>query len=246
MALPTTAPDLAELARRIQPVTLAREQTLPVAAPLRDLLPWGGLQRGATVAVTGAGARSLLLALVGEATATGSWVAAVGLDDLGLVAAHELGVRLERLVVVDRPEPAAWAGVVAALVGAFDVVLVAPGRVRAADARRLSARLRERGTVTVQLGDDGLDADVRLDVRPAAWDGLGDGHGTLRACRVAVRVDGRRRSARRRDVELWLPGPDGTIATVADRPSAPISPESSASPCSPSGPTRRSHLTSVA
>lgn len=215
MAPPSSVAALTELAQRIQPVSLAREQTLPVLGPLERLLPVGALERGSTVAVTGVGARSLAMALLAEATATGSWVAAVGVGGMGLVAAHELGVRLERLVLVDRPGPDAWPGVVAALVGAFDVVLVEPGRVRAADARRLSARLRERGTVTVQLGEQGLDADVRLELRPLAWDGLGDGHGMLRSRRVAVAVAGRRRAARPREVELWLPGPDGRISTVA-------------------------------
>ena len=230
-ATPADPVELADLSQRIRPLTLAREQLLPVAAPLERLLPWGGLQRGSTVALAGPGARSLALALTAEATATGSWAAAVGLGDLGLVAAHELGVRLERLVVIDRPDPRDWAGVVAALVGAFDVVLVAPGRVRVGDARRLSARLRERGTVVVQLGESGLDADVRLAVRPLAWDGLGDGHGTLRARRVAVGVAGRRRSARPRDVELWLPGPDGGIAPV--EPSVSVDPDESSRPARP-------------
>ena len=75
--------------------------------PSRPLLPGGGLRRGATVSVTAAagvgGATSLALALVAEASRAGSWVAAVGLPSLGLVAADELGVALERLVLVAAP-----------------------------------------------------------------------------------------------------------------------------------------------
>jgi hypothetical protein len=36
---------------------------------------------------------------VAEASKTGSWVAAVGLEDLGIVAAHELGLALDRLAL---------------------------------------------------------------------------------------------------------------------------------------------------
>ena len=142
---------LGELAERVRPVTLTREQRLPVLPALEGLLPGGGLRRGATVSVGSSvgGATSLALALVAEASQQGSWVAAVGVPSLGLVAADELGVALERLVLVAAPERDAWGGVVAALVDGFDLVVLHAGRtgVRTADARRLVARARERGAV---------------------------------------------------------------------------------------------------
>ena len=105
-----------------------------------------------------AGTTSLALALAAGASQAGSWVAAVGLGSLGLVAAAELGVALDRLVLVDDPgrDRAGWASVVAALVDGFDVVLVAAGSAgsRPADARRLVARVRERGAVLVAVGGD--------------------------------------------------------------------------------------------
>src|SRR5215217_8670975 len=64
--------------------TLADERLLPVAPALEPLLPHPGLRRGSTVAVTRSAA--LALALVAGASAAGSWVAAVGLPDLGIVA----------------------------------------------------------------------------------------------------------------------------------------------------------------
>ena len=91
------------------------------------------------------------------ASQAGSWVAAVGLGSLGLVAASELGVTFEHLALVADPgrERAGWASVVAALVDGFDVVLVAAAcRLRAADTRRLVARVRERGAVLVAVGGE--------------------------------------------------------------------------------------------
>lgn len=209
---------LKQIADRARPTVLAREQVLPVLPALGDLLPGGALQRGTTVSVSGEAATSLALALLAGPSEAGSWVATVGLPSLGLAAAAELGLALERLALVREPSPASWGSVVAALVGAFDIVLLAPThRVRTADARRLTARLRERGSVLVQLetgARSALEADVRLMTENIAWQGLGHGHGRLQARRVRIEVSGRRRAARPRHVELWLSDEDGRVAVA--------------------------------
>src|SRR4029450_2653187 len=92
--------------------TLADERLLPVLPALQPLLPHPGLRRGAAGAFTRSAARAL--ALVAGASAAGSWVAAVGLPDLGIVAAAETGVVLERLGLVPAPGPPAWPTGVAA------------------------------------------------------------------------------------------------------------------------------------
>ena len=141
------------IAGRVRPIALAREQVMPVISPLTTLLPHG-LVRGTTVAVDGeSGVTSLALALAAGPSQEGSWVAAVGVPWLGLGAAAECGVALERLAVVSAPERSEWATVVAALVDAIDVVLVCPPqRVAMGDARRLAARARERGAVLLVVG----------------------------------------------------------------------------------------------
>jgi hypothetical protein len=208
------ARELGRVAARAAPVSLSAAQVLPVLSPLEGLLPEGGLRRGSVVGVTGpAGATSLALALVAGASVTGSWCAVVGVPSLGVAAAAELGLALERLALV--PFPAAqWATVTAALLDALDVVVVRPARpVRPADARRLAARARERGSVLVPLAagppawPEGL--DLRLRAVGATWHGLGSGHGHLRARRVEVVASGRGAAARERRVALWLPGPGG-------------------------------------
>ena len=212
------APDL--LAERARPLALAREQVLPVLDPLAPLLPGGALRRSATVVVSGEAGPSLAMALVAGPSQAGSWVAVVGLPSLGLLAAAGLGVALERLVLVAEPPPAAWATVMAALVGAVDIVVAGPPpRVGAGDARRLAARVRERGTVVVTLSGPGargpgLEVDLRLSAGSARWEGLGWGHGHLQARRVTVEAVGRREAARPRRAELWLPGPDGEVGAV--------------------------------
>lgn len=214
--------ELAALGARVSPTVLARQQEhLPVLPALEPLLPGAGLRRGTTVAVAAdpgaGGATSLALALAAAASQAGSWVTAVGLPSLGLVAADELGLALERLVLVARPERDAWGSVVAALVDGFDVLLVAAGRngVRPVDARRLVARARERGAVLVALGPGWPEApDLTLQVRSAEWRGLEEGHGHLQARRVTVTRTGRRDAGRPVEAELWLPDVNGLVRSA--------------------------------
>src|SRR5215211_2389338 len=194
---------------------LADERLLPVVPALRPLLPNQGLRRGSTVAVGRSAA--LALALVAGASAAGSWVAAVGLPDLGIVAAAETGVALERLALVPAPGPRAWPTVVAALLDAIDVVLVrSPPGLPSAQARRLIARARERGAVLVPLGPWPEPADLRLAVTASTWHGLGQGHGSLHSRVAEVVATGRGAAARERRTLLWLPSPDGTITSARE------------------------------
>ena len=148
---------LAELARRVRPVSLAGEQRLEVVPALSGLMPGGGIRRGSTITVASGpagGATSLALALLARATVDGSWCAVVGLPDLGLVMAAELGVDLSHLALVPAPEDR-WMTVVAALLDGVDVVLLrSPRRVRPPDIRRLAGRARERGAALVVLAGE--------------------------------------------------------------------------------------------
>jgi hypothetical protein len=224
--------ELEVLGRRVSPASLAREHLLPLPPALAKLTPRGGLQRGSVVAVTGPGATALALGLVSGPSAAGSWVVGIGTPEVGLLAAAELGVDLERLVAVAAPPRAQWATVVAAMADAFDVVLVRHQHpVRPGDARRLTARVRERGGVMVQLPGRSRawpDApDLTFTLSDPVWRGVAadaPGAGRLRARLVQVVVDGRRAAARGRAAALWLPGPDGEIALarpIEDREAFP-------------------------
>ena len=200
------------------PDALAATRTLPVPGCLAPLLPGGALQRGTTVGISGPGATSLALALGSAASASGSWLAVAGVPALGRAAADELGIDLDRLLVVTDPPPESWATVVAALVDAVDVVVVSPpARLAGADARRLVARTRERGAVLCALGRAWPQPpEVRLTVTDPSWTGVtGGGSGRLLARQVEVVGGGRGAAARERRLALWLPGPDGAVAAVA-------------------------------
>lgn len=184
-------------------------ELLTVLPPLARLLPDGGLRRGTTIAV--GGAMSLVLALLAAATRDGSWAAVTALPELGLAAAAELGVDLERLALV--PDPGAeLTAVLSALVDGFDLVVLGPVGVQPQLARRLAGRVRNRGTVLLTVGPwPGADLELRVSGR--RWRGLTpDGYGHLRTREAVVTSRGRGAAARPLSVRLQLPGPDGAVA----------------------------------
>lgn len=206
----------------------ASVDVLPVAAALAPLFPGGGLPRGSTIGLSATSASapssmSLLVALLAEASAAGSWCAAVGLPQLGLVAASEAGVALSRLALVPAPGDE-LAGVLSALVDGLELIAVAgcagvPPKQRQA----LAARVRARGAVLLAMdGWPGSDfrIEVRSDLAAGGWSGLGgDGHGRLRQRQAQIRATGHGLPQRGRTVSVLLPGPLGAVC-VADQQAA--------------------------
>jgi hypothetical protein len=211
---------LRELQDRLGPVTLSKEQLLTVPAPLLPLFPFGGLQKGSSIGFDGAGSSSVALALAGSILGDNRWMAIIGFEQTGLLAASELGVRLDRLLLIASTGHADLVPTAAALIEAVDIIALNPRRrVGQRDARRLTARARERGTVLFHLdgGKSWPEAmHLRLTAEPEGWEGLGAGHGHLQQRRLLVAASGRRAAAHRREVTVLLPGPDGPIAPAGD------------------------------
>ena len=207
---------------------------LPVDPALSAILPHG-LRRGSTVTVTGS--ISLLLALLGTASASGAWCALVGFPHISAEAADEYGIELSRLAVVPAlgQNGQHWTTAVGALVDAVDIVAARPpARLAPGEIRRLAARARTRDAVLVPFnsgsnsgpnsgpGADWPNADIRLSAAPGPWTGIGSGYGRLRARRVEVTATGRGQAARPRAADLWLPTAAGGIASA--EPLAPVIP----------------------
>ncbi len=194
-----------------------------LAAPeaLASLFPQGRLARGISIGVMGSGGWSLAMALVGAALGDDGWMVGVGLEELGLVAAGELGVRLDRTVMIETPSPDTWATVVAAVIEAFDIICLGPtDYIGHREAARLSARAREAQALLLHL-DGGRSwphaLDAVLTVHPRHWSGIGAGHGHLQSRLVTITSTGRRSMAKPRQVDVLLPGPDGRLApAIAD------------------------------
>jgi hypothetical protein len=207
---------------------LGSQRLLPVLPELRPLLPGGGLRRGSTIGIASA---SVLLALLAEASQGGSWCAVVGLPTLGVAAAAELGVALDRFALVPNPGPD-WPTVVAALLDGFDIVVVsasgagtnstAPGAVAPVVASRLAARARQRGAVLVPYGS-WPSVDLTLAAVDPMWHGIEAGRGRLRGRQLTVVARGRGAASAPRVTHLWLPRPTGSTP-VAGTP-VPAAPE---------------------
>ncbi len=204
---PAPALSIADLAVRHRPHVLASEENLPLGPALAELLGTPGLRRGSTVVVEGAvgsGATALALALPAAASTDGSWVAAVDLPHLGVVAAGELGLAPDRLVLV--PDSGGrFATVVGALLDACDVVVAgAPAALEPPLARRLAARARERRAVLVVLAC-------------AAWSHRTGVRGGGNTARVGGPQGGGARAGGARAGGAWSDGVDARLAVFPAR-----------------------------
>lgn len=236
---PVAVPDLPDRQRAVPRPTVARGPVLltdrpPLAVPpaLTPLLP-DGLRRGSTTAVLGS--TSLVLAMIAAAcTAREAWAAVVGQPSLGLLAAAQTGVALERLAVVPQPGVDAPT-VVAALLDGIDVVVVGPGAHLAdADRRRLMARARDRGSVLLATAP-WPGAGTVLTVEGGRWTGVGEGDGRLRAHEVHVTRTGRGSAGRAQDLRVVLPlevgtDPYGLPADRGSRTDRSVAPRPAAAP----------------
>src|ERR1700694_2563325 len=128
-----------------------------------------------------------------------------------------MGADLGKLALVPYPDDR-WATVVAALLDGFEVVAATPPRKpKATEARRLSARARQRGAVllVIEPGNQSNGVgrksgwpeapDQSLVVTAGRWIGVEEGYGCLRSRQAQVIRRGRRAQAKEVADQLWLP-----------------------------------------
>jgi hypothetical protein len=159
----------------------------PARLPVPVLPALSGLVSLRTGGSYGVDCASLALALAAGASRAGEWVGFAGWPDFGAEAAADLGVDLDRAVLV--PDTGDhWLEVTAALVDVLRVVVLRPPvRVDARSAGVLDARLRKRSSVLVVWGDWPR-CEARLSLEDARWTGLDRGDGRLRTRQVRIAV----------------------------------------------------------
>jgi len=161
---------------------------------------------------------TMALTLVARAVTAGSWLAVVGVPDLGIEAASELGVPPSRLVMVSSGRgPKEWAERVAAAADGFDILLTCPPAGAVRMERKLANRVKARGVVLVAVGRStpGIATDIDFATSRVVWRGIGGGWGALTGRDVVVQVGGRRVPLPI-EREMCLPGPSGAVALVGD------------------------------
>jgi len=222
-------PVLAALEERIAPVSAAGERTMAVPPALSDLFPEGGLVRGRALACRGAAATWVAMMLAAPSVAGGSWLGVIDVPELGLDAAAESGIPLERIVRIDTGGvPSVWAESVAAACDGFEILLTSlaavRGRLAPATARKVLTRVRQRAAVLLVVGEHGsLECDGIIEGVDGSWSGLGAGHGHLRQRQLRIAASGRRiPGVRRCTVELPLGGPSGTAVSTGQPPADPV------------------------
>ncbi|WP_067543990.1 hypothetical protein [Nocardia crassostreae] len=201
----------AERSEQVPTAVRSRRESLPVPAALESLLPDGGLAKGSVVAYTGAS--SLLSGLLAAVTASGAHAAVVGLPRLGLLAAAEMGARLDRLAVVTSPGPEALEIASVLLDGLDLVVLDLNGAsIPRTRTRVLTAKARSKNSTLLVTGGTWSGPALRIDTRIAGYTGLGRGCGRLRTVSLDVKVHSR--SAQPRSGHLALCPDNGRLEWV--------------------------------
>lgn len=167
---------------------------LPIPPLLADVLP-GALPRGTVAVLTGA--RSLPLSMVAAVTAAGQNAAIVGLPDIGLLAAVEMGADLSRVAVIPDPgtDPVEVAAV---LIDGMDLIVLGLGgrSVPLTRARAVVARAQHKGCTLLVTDGDWQGASMRLEARVCGYETTaGDpnvpGFGRISRVRLNVSARGR-------------------------------------------------------
>lgn len=172
------------------------ESLLSIPESLAEMVP-GGLPRGEVAVLSGAG--SLPVSMAAAATAAGGHVAIVGLPDLGLLAAAEMGADLSRIAVIPDPgtDPVEVAAV---LMDGMDLVLLGLGgrSVSATRARAVVARARQRGCTLLVMRGTWPGSAIRLAARLHGYEIAGgcpgaavSGHGRISRVRLSMCRGGR-------------------------------------------------------
>ena len=187
----------------LRPASGIERDALPLDPMVADMLG-GGLVRGRSIVCTGDAAVALSLRVVSRATQDGAWLAVVGVDGLGLSAAAEQGIALQRTVLVTPPAAVReWANAVATAIDGFGVLLLqVPVGITVGEARKVVARVQARRAVVVLVDPARQPAvasafrpDVALHTSTVRWLGIGEGVGHVQAREVRVEVGGRRAPA---------------------------------------------------
>ena len=214
MTAPPVADDrIAELQQRVQ-----RMQGSAVTRTLDSLPALAGVVRLKTGGAYVVDSPSLAMALMAGPSLAGEWSAVVGVPEFGWEAAADLGLALERTIVVPTPGEH-WLSVTAGLADVVSVVLLKPpAAVTERQAERLRSRLRQKDAALLCWGRWPR-CDAEVSISASSWSGLGQGHGHLQGREVEVSV--RRGAAPARRTALRLPGPDRAVS-VRPEPVGPV------------------------
>jgi len=126
---------------------------------------------------------------------------------LSPVAAWEVGIEPNRLVIARCRDVVRWGKAVAALLdGAAAVLAEVPAGAKDASIRKLAALARNRGTTLLLRPLDGTVpagiAHLTLEAREISWSGAGDGHGRIDRRTTLLTASGKTMRGMTRTIEM--------------------------------------------
>lgn len=177
---------------------------LAVPQALVDMLPRQGIARGSVVAVEGA--RSMIIAMIAAVSGAGGQVAVVGLPQLSMLSAVQMGADLSCIALVDEPgvDPVEIGGI---LLDGMDLVVLGLGGVAVPPSRAkvLAGRARKQSSVLMVTGGRWPGAQLRLTTRVTSYRrgpmAAGCGYGRILGWRLQVSVEGRGQRARTTEID---------------------------------------------
>lgn len=202
------------VARRLPLADADEREVLAVPTGVARLLPRGGLARGTVASYSGP--NSLLAGLLAAATRAGAHAVLIGLPRFGLLAAVEMGARLDRIAMVPDPGPDP-VEVAAVLLDGMDLVVLGLGGVSVAPSRSraLVARARSRGAALVVTDGHWSGVELTLAARVVGYEGLGRGCGRVRS--LQLDVSAQHRGAQPRTVRVDVrPVARGSVEWVSE------------------------------
>ena len=174
---------------------------------LADLPSLGPGQVGVLAGDAGLGMTRLGLVLLSDHARTGSVAYLDVRGWLSPLAAWEVGIEPDRLVIARCRDVVRWGKAVAALLdGAAAVLAEVPAGAKDASIRKLAALARNRGTPLLLRPLDravptGV-AHLTLEARETSWSGAVDGHGRINRRRTLLMASGKAMRGMTRTIEM--------------------------------------------
>lgn len=172
-----------------------------------DLLSLAPGQVGVLAGEPGLGMTRLGLVMLSGHAQTGSVAYLDVRGWLSPVAAWEVGIEPDRLVIARCRDVVRWGKAVAALLdGAAAVLAEVPAGAKDAAVRKLAALARNRGTTLLLRPLDGTVptgiAHLTLEVQEISWSGATDGHGRIDRRRTLLTASGKAMRGMTRTIEM--------------------------------------------
>ncbi|WP_312870449.1 hypothetical protein [Gordonia asplenii] len=143
-------------------------ELLTVPQVLAELLPHNGIARGTVMSADGA--RSMIVAVIAAVSGAGGQVAVVGMPQLSMLSAEEMGADLSRIAVIDDPgpDPVEIGGI---LLDGMDLVVLGLGgaSVPPSRAKVLAGRARKQSSVLLVTDGRWPGAQLRLSTRVTSY-----------------------------------------------------------------------------